>query len=905
MRGPIALVLAATAALGLAQVTPNEKALLANSLFLGNLELRDLNYSRIVFPDLASMPLVKLGLEQPIEASNALMAIHAKGGTGGIASLLRRAETDVLQDPVRALPAAPADPPDGEIGLFPAPVRTPILRLARAINRCNERVRAATAKLTAEERRELIESLPLLATEEPSIKFSFTTRRSVQRDRVIGLLRRVDLVEIRRAAEALAVDVEEVIPDLREAARQDLKFTAKGKCGGIVVEASGTGDDRHDASDAMLTLDLGGNDTYTGRVGTGVGYTGVLVDISGDDTYRMPDLSLGAGILGVGLAYDLGGANDFRGKSLTQGCGLAGVGVLMVQGDANDHYEATSLAQGYGEWGIGILLDTEGNDDYNVAFQGQGAARTDGLGWLIDRAGDDVYKSGGLILNSPLFADYHYSNAQGYASGYREDDGGVGGGVGLLTDLGGDDHYLAETYAQAASYWYSVGSLYDAAGNDVYSGAHYVQASAMHATSTYLFDLSGNDTFTTKVGACQAIGHDYGVAFLLDRKGNDLYMSQDGRPGIGTANGLGVFLDAQGDDRYLGFGGVGNPSRGTSSFGVFADSGGSDRFADTFLDRFGMVTGSVGMAWHGGPAAAVEDGKEPPAPLPTPTPGSLVAPSESEMARIYAAASQWRVGTAVTQVDSALNQLIAIGAPAVRWMIDHRLAGADRLQLRAFYAVVRAVGPAAKSQIVDAVASPDPKVAINALKICSELAITEAGPAIPGCLKRPELKGFAIRAAGPTQAREAINDLLLLCGSDNRIDAVAALVSLNSIPGEEGIPTAQALLSSDEAPMRRAAALYLARRPDALLKLAPTLLQSSDERVARGGVQALSLAGTPATLGVIAGLFNGEKRPGMLVEAMVALNGRVPEEIRYLVGNLRNHPDPRVATVAARLDFGR
>src|SRR5205823_9991597 len=133
-----------------------------------------------------------------------------------------------------------------------------------------------------------------------------------------------------------------------------------------------------------------------------------------------------------------------------------------------------------------------------------------------DRKGDDIYRAGGLVLNSPLFATVHYSNAQGYASGYREDTGGVSGGVGLLTDLEGDDSYLGETYCQAASYWFSLGSLYDQSGNDTYSAYHYAQASAMHCCGAYLFDLAGDDSYTIKYGAGHAIGHDYGVAFLLD-----------------------------------------------------------------------------------------------------------------------------------------------------------------------------------------------------------------------------------------------------------------------------------------------------------------------------------------------------------------------------------------------------
>jgi hypothetical protein len=104
--------------------------------------------------------------------------------------------------------------------------------------------------------------------------------------------------------------------------------------------------------------------------------------------------------------------------------------------------------------------------------------------------------------------------------------------------MSGNDRYLADSYAQGASYWFAVGSLYDAEGADSYSGHHYVQGSAMHLTSAYLFDLAGDDSYTVKVGAAQAIGHDYGVAVLFDRAGDDLYASKDARPGTGSPTDL-------------------------------------------------------------------------------------------------------------------------------------------------------------------------------------------------------------------------------------------------------------------------------------------------------------------------------------------------------------------------------
>ena len=83
----------------------------------------------------------------------------------------------------------------------------------------------------------------------------------------------------------------------------------------------------------------------------------------------------------------------------------------------------------------------------------------------------------------------------------------------------------------------------------------------MHMCAAYLFDLAGDDIYATSFGASHAIGHDYGTAVMFDRAGSDIYVARDSRPGVGNANGLGLFIDASGEDRYQGPPSAGNAAR--------------------------------------------------------------------------------------------------------------------------------------------------------------------------------------------------------------------------------------------------------------------------------------------------------------------------------------------------------
>jgi len=85
-------------------------------------------------------------------------------------------------------------------------------------------------------------------------------------------------------------------------------------------------------------------------------------------------------------------------------------------------------------------------------------------------------------------------------------------------------------------------------------------------------------------------GHDFGVGFLIDESGNDVYEAPGLSLGSASTNGMGFFWDKQGDDTYItnsmdSMGAVlwrVNPSLSFRSMaktvGIFLDTGGKDTF---------------------------------------------------------------------------------------------------------------------------------------------------------------------------------------------------------------------------------------------------------------------------------------------------------------------------------------
>ena len=881
------------------QLSEAEMKGLEETLSLGNLRLTDLNFARNPFADQYRFSLVDRAIELPIESANNLMGPHSATAGDTASSLLAR----VMQSCFEEAPGAiQHDPPVGGLEDLPQSLRVPILGLANWLRSANNEIKEATASLSTEEQRLLIESLPVWAVEEPTVSFTFVRGQVAGQNEILELLQKVDLPRIRSVAYRLAVAVERAIGQLR-ASKDDIEGKLRTKVAGMPLIVAGRGDDKHFETDAFLTVDLGGNDTYTGRHGAGIGYANILIDLGGNDRYEVGDLNLGAGLLGIGLAYDLGGDDVVTTEGICLGSGLAGVGVFSKSG-GDDVFRSGVLSQGFGQFGCGLMIDSNGRDKYDLLMFGQGAARTQGVGWLVDQFGNDEYRAGGLVLNSPLFDSAHYSFAQGFGMGYREDTGGISGGIGMITDHSGDDFFLGETYHQGASYWYGLGSLYDRSGNDSYIGHHYCQSSAMHACAAYFFDLDGHDGYLVKVGAAHAIGHDYGVAFLLDRAGDDIYASRDTTPGLGNANGLGVFIEAGGIDRYQGPPGKGNGARGSGSLGVFADLNGNDKYTEGLMDGAAAASPRFGVAFDYPTSVALSAANNSDSETQeAPTPGSIPMPSEQAMAELYAKATQWGVGTAQDEVQESLNEIVGIGSEALAWMLDNRLAAANRLHIRAFVHVVRALGEEGSRLVgVKAFNASDQEM-LPLIRIASDARVADFGALLPRMLDNPYLRRSAISAAGTLKANAAVPKLMALCRDDDGLVARAAVVALRQIGDVTSFGTAQALLLNPDMLIRDAALGLVVQFPEQARNVANSYLSSGRVFESRIALKILGSIGEASDLDRL-GQSLLDPRPDVRIEALLQLDGRCPVEYRADFEGLKDDPITKVKAIARRVKPG-
>lgn len=365
--------------------------------------------------------------------------------------------------------------------------------------------------------------------------------------------------------------------------------------GAIVV--GGRGIDRH-SGDALLTIDLGGDDVWTNNAGSNFGIKGaaaLALDVDGNDRYQsVRPHAQGAGFAGVGLLLDAGsGADGYFAGVHAQGAGFYGVGILWDEG-GDDAYQAEGFAQGAGTFGTGLLIDGGGNDEAIVRGRGQGFGSTYGLGALLDLGGNDQRRLG---LPGRDRDDPDGGIGQGAGWGTRpypwQDDVALHGGVGLLYDRAGSDTYYGRAQCQGSGWFLGLGMLLERSGDDRYLGEERSQGSGAHLAAGLLIDSAGGDAYTG-VQSVQGSADDRAFGLLWDRGSDgDGYsvgpgsgqqgLGRDGQGFARRARALGILVDDGGDDAYTAdrdaMGEVLVPARpDVPPHGLFFDLGGTDTY---------------------------------------------------------------------------------------------------------------------------------------------------------------------------------------------------------------------------------------------------------------------------------------------------------------------------------------
>lgn len=906
--------------------TADELARMDEGLAVVNASRADLGFQKQPIDDPFRLDVVRRALDDPLSVGRTAAAWDtvarggAIGGTGAALVAHARASLDAVLGRSPLDPPAPFEPPSG---LHQDVADRVAFVLAMTTSNAAPEIRGAlqataptpgepagplhagpaggreSGSATAAERALLRKAL-LSQVEKPSAPIDAPDMDDAA---FVATVRTVDRARLHAWSSESVASVETLVRALQStpptvAADVPLRFESPN--GRVVIY--GTGDDVHPADeDAVLVIDLGGNDTYLRGASANLlegRSASVVIDLSGDDRYvGGNDFSFGGALGGIAIQWDCGGNDTYLAGHCSLGAGILGVGVLVDEG-GDDVFRAKDFCEGAGAYGIGVLLKRGGNDLYHADLFGQGFASTWGCGVLADVGGNDTYDAGGAHLHAPLFRDRYQSLSQGFAIGNRPTQSG---GVGVLVDVSGNDRYVADIYAQGSSYWYSLGLLIDDDGHDTYVAGQYSCGSGIHLSAGMLLDRAGNDSYHCLNGVGGGGAHDFAVGFLVDRGGDDHYSGSGGSQGGALTNSVAMLIDDAGDDGYCavrgGSQGVATPARGSGGIGLLLDGGGKDVYSETTRNDGVWLADSVGAgidtpsvsASSGEPQAAAIT--EEAAAAKVEKDGKTVLNDGSrvwDLDKLWALASEWEVNDNRVIVPIARARLWELGAPALGRAFE-RLGSASTgsgLEFRAVESTIVRFAADARDAVVarllEKTRDADVAVRKGAVSLLGTLKATESVDRLVamlatdepcrravvgalGAMKQapPAVAALLAGRGGPSAELEGVNAAVCLgaAGDDASMRALLGAVS-ETTPylvrlaatdqlaalGGKAVPGLGALAMDEtaSATARRSAlrALGRSKAPDAVDPILESL-RSSDRWIRLSAMQAArSLAAT-------------------------------------------------------------
>ena len=530
-----------------------------------------------------------------------------------------------------------------------------------------------------------------------------------------------------------------------------------------------------------FVYDSGGNDIYDSCFFTSTKFPFyAVIDKSGDDVYRSNQYGeLFSTFFGCGLSYDFAGDDFYSGDDFMFSANFG----INIHSDksGNDQYVAKKHSLAAATFGISILEDKNGNDIYSVSEFGEGFGGPFSVGALIDFNGNDNYFSGGEYLHAPLAPFDYRSLSQGFGFGIRPD---IAGGIGIIFDGKGNDHFDGGVFSQAVGYWYSLGIIINIEGNDSYHSVYYPQGSGIHLAGGFLFDKEGEDSYYSKHGPGQGAGHDYGVGFLVDRAGDDCY-SVEGGNGLGISNSVGIFLDVSGNDRYerkreeaYGFG---KTARSSGSLGIFLDTSGDDVYSNTELSNNDWwKKGNYGVGLDTSLVIPVSEVKK----LSIEVLEGIDLDDKIEI--IFSYAAQWEVGSSKALVRIARKIMLDREEESTEFIKLHKLDTKSGLEFRAIKEFVKNC-KSPKILLDFGLLSDKKRIVKNTISLIGELKDVSYLDILEELLKNKKYTGSVLSALGKIGTDRSIDLLSSFVENENVYIRVICARSLKEINTERSL----------------------------------------------------------------------------------------------------------------------
>lgn len=276
---------------------------------------------------------------------------------------------------------------------------------------------------------------------------------------------------------------------------------------------------------------------------------------------------------------------------------------LHVDLGGNDTYRDAPRPLSAPELRFRLTIEIGGDDRVISTEPASFCCALFGIAGWIDMNGNDDYSAGESGIASAWYGSALLSDEEGRDTYRLRDRWGLGAahcGVALLVDAAGDDSYECGSMAIGYGGTSGVGILLDRQGNDRYRAR--LDANPSPAFGNRSVSLAMGCGYGPRGDFSHGLSLAGGIGLLLEARGDDAYEAGVFALGAGYWWGLGIAEDRAGDDRYrVDWYGLGAAAH--FAVGCFVDLAGADRYND---DHPNAVTQYLACARDGAMAVFVD-----------------------------------------------------------------------------------------------------------------------------------------------------------------------------------------------------------------------------------------------------------------------------------------------------------
>ncbi len=189
----------------------------------------------------------------------------------------------------------------------------------------------------------------------------------------------------------------------------------------------------------------------------------------------------------------------------------------------------------------------------------------------------------------------------------------------------------------------------------------------------------------------------------------------------------------------------------------------------------------------------------------------------AKIEKLFESASKWRVGEAISEVDSARDELVRMGEPALEYIFSRKINTTSTLEYRAIRNITQRLLPEARPFISRCLNSDNDTILVNCISLIGDIRDTTFSDGLIELLREdrsPRVTRAAISSLGKLRCKSALPEILPYLQDTSMRIRLVVVAALGNIRDSGAIRPLMNTMLNDEFFIVRESAAHALKKLD-------------------------------------------------------------------------------------------